>query len=71
MSTTQSTHNTIRVRRTANCWMAEFSGPVAREIQALFGVTAIPTAFTSVAHINTVIGSLCQQWPECSVVAAH
>lgn len=60
--------NVITLTRTAECWLATWSGPHAKRVYQNFGTTTLPTAFTGRAAAETVRKAIATLNPE-SVVA--
>ena len=60
--------NRIVVSRGPEGWLATFEGPHAREIEKLWGVTTLPTPYTSLAAGADVRRALRARNPDCEVV---
>jgi len=46
--------NMITLQRGTNCWIAEYSGPVAVEVAAVLGTTHVPTPYRDTMAYETV-----------------
>jgi hypothetical protein len=63
--------NIIELRRQPNreggCWEAYYLGPHAKRITELFGIPALPTAFTDRAPAEKVLAAIQRLNPDCVV----
>jgi hypothetical protein len=55
---TETRINRITPRRAASCCIAEYAGPHSEEIEMLFGVTALTTAFGPQADPDCVLAGI-------------
>ena len=58
----------IRLRRTAQGWVALWQGPHAAEVAEVLGTTIVPTAFTAQAEAGQVLKAIAQLNPDALVV---
>jgi len=63
----ESAMNKIILRRSDNCWTAEYLGEHRPEIVSLFGTAVLPTAFVARANLKVVRREIEKLNPECEV----
>lgn len=60
----------ITLSRTAQCWVATFTGPLAQEVIDVMGSNVIPTGFTARASAGEVAAFMRFQWPGYVITVA-
>jgi len=60
----------IRLRRTAQGWVALWQGPHAVEVARVLGTTVVPTAFTAQAEAGLVLAEIARLNPDVVVLLA-
>ena len=67
-SKTMNDLDVIKLRRTAQGWVALWQGPHAIEVARVLGTTVVPTAFTAQAEPGLVLRAIAQLNPDALVV---